>query len=248
MDSGDIVHVAILPPKEIEADRIQKVASVINADLPGTRVILAGKMPRLIAHYSTMEAAELVAQSLRHLGLTAITCRDTELRKPTHSFRAHVLKFHQKGIECWDKAGQPTKMDSTDAFLILTGMVEIREETEVTKTSLKLNLPATLLTGGIPIRRKVTEKTTKISVKTDSFVRVYDKKSSDSDVEIRRLDFDYSCLGTKVAASSLANFNTLVARIRDVFPRAIFDDRLAGDFGIDLPSTTPWGKLISFAG
>lgn len=243
MDSFDIVHVAILPPNTIEVDKIRKVASIIDADLNRARVLLAGKIPRVIAHYGTMQAAELVAQSLRGLGLTAITSTDTELRKPAHNFKAHALKFDQKGIVCWDKAGQSTRMDATDAFLILTGTVETREETEVTKTRMKLNLPATLLTGGVPIRRKVTEKTTGISVKTESFVRVYDKKSSDSSVEIIRYDFDYSCLGSKMAPSSLANFGTLVARIRDALPRAIFDDRLGGNFGINLPSTTPWREV-----
>jgi hypothetical protein len=243
MDNYDIVYVAVLPPNVVETDQIRRVASTIDKDLYRTRLLLAGKIPKIIAHYSTLQAAELTVQSLRGLGITAIMCKDAELRKPSHSFRAHVLQFGQKEIMFRDKSGQFAKMQSIDAFLILPVRMETHEDTEVTRTRMKLNLPATLLTGGIPIRRRVTEKATGTSIHTERFVRVYDKKSSDSNVEIRQYDFDYSCLGPKIAPSSLANFSTLVARIRDAFPQAVFDDRLTGNFGIDLPSTTPWGKI-----
>jgi hypothetical protein len=38
---------------------------------------------------------------------------------------------------------------------------------------------------------------------------------------------NYSFLGAKVAASSSTNFGTVVLGLREVFPQAIFDDRLA---------------------
>jgi hypothetical protein len=38
---------------------------------------------------------------------------------------------------------------------------------------------------------------------------------------------NYSFLGAKVAASSFTNFDTVVLGLREVFPQAIFDNRLA---------------------
>ncbi len=243
MDSHDIVHVAVLPPNIVEADHIRRVASIIDKDLYGTRLLLAGKIPRIIAHYNTLRPAELTVQSLRGLGFTAIACKDAELRKPSHSFRAHILQFSQKEIMFCDRSGQFIKMESIDAFLILVGTMEAYENKEVTRTRMKLNLPATLLIGGIPVRRRVTEKATETSIQTERFVRVYGKKASDDNVEIRQYNFDYSCLGPKIAPSSMANFRTLIARIRDALPQAVFDDRLTGKFGIDLPFTAPWEKI-----
>lgn len=243
MASHDIVHVAVLPPNVVEADDIRIIASIIDKDLYRTRLLLTGKIPRIIAHYSTLQEAELTVRSLRGIGLMAIVCKDEELRKPSHSFKAHVLQFGQKEIMFRDRSGQFTKIESIDAFLILVGMMENREDREVTRKTMKLNLPVTLLLGGIPVQRKVTEKATETSIQTERFVRVYDQKSSDSNVEIRQYDFDYSCLGPKIAPSSLINFCTLIARIRDALPQAVFDDRLVGNFGTDLPSAAPWGKI-----
>jgi hypothetical protein len=243
MYSSDIVHVAVLPPNVVEADQIQRVASIIDKDLYGTRLLLAGKILRIIAHYGTLQAAELTVQKPRDLGLTAIACKDVELRKPSHSFMARILQFGQKEIVFWDKSGRLTRMESIDALLILAGMIETEEDTEVTRTQMKLNLPATLLTGGIPIMRRTTEKTMEKFVKTERFVRVYDKKSSDSNIEIRQYDFDYSCLGPNMAASSVSNFDTLITKIREALPQATFDDRLTGNLRIDLLYTTPWEKV-----
>ena len=63
--------------------------------------------------------------------------------------------------------------------------------------------------------------------------------SPEPSVEILDYDLDYSCLGVKMAASSIANFNAIVTIIRDIFSQAIFDDRLTEPFGVDVPSTTP---------
>ena len=49
---------------------------------------------------------------------------------------------------------------------------------------MELNLPATLLTGGMPIRRKVEEKTREKSIQNEFFVRLYHRQSLEPDVEI----------------------------------------------------------------
>lgn len=243
MDSHNIVHVAVLPPNVVDAEQATRIASIINKSVYSTRLLFAGRIPRIIAHYSTSEQAESTIQKLRHLGITAIACEDAKLRSLSKSFSVYVLKFGEKGISFWDRSSKSIKMEPVDAFLIIRGTMETREDTEVVRSKMKLNLPATLLTGGIPIRRKITEKTVETSTKTEAFVRVYGKKSSDTNIEIKQYEFDYSCLDPPIALSSLANFTGLVTRIRNTFPQAVFDDRLTRDFSVDVPITTPWEKI-----
>jgi hypothetical protein len=243
MDSSDIIHVAVLPPDAAEAECVRKAASIIDKDIYGTRLLLTGKIPKVVAQYSTLQEADSTVQRLRGLGLTVITCADGELRQPSHSFRTHTLNIGNNEITFRDKSGKSTRIEATEAFLILAGKVETRQDTEVKETKTKLNLPATLLTGGIPIRRRVVEKNTVTSIQTECFLRVYDKKSANSSIEVRQYEFDYGCLGIKIAPTSLANFSTLVKRIREAFPQAIFDDRLTGNYGTGLPSSAAWGKV-----
>ena len=239
MAGYEIVHVAIAPPDRLEANLIKKVAALVDKDLYGTRLLLAGKIPRIVAHYNTVQIAELTAQSLKALGLVAIVCKDSELRKSSQSYRAHTLKFGEGEVLFWDKGGKTRRIKSRNVFLLLNGRMQTYTETEVTRTRMKFSLPATVLTGGIPIWRRAEEKTKDLSLQTEYFVRLYDQELPEPSVEILQYDLDYSFLGAKMASSSLANLSTIVAKLRDIFPHAVFDDRLTEPFGVGLPSTTP---------
>jgi hypothetical protein len=239
MAGYDLVYVAIAPPGVLEANLIKKIAAIVNKDLYGTRLVLTGKIPRIIAHCQTMQTAESIAQSLRALGLVAIVCKDSELRKPLESYRAHTLRFGEGEILFQDRGGQVRRMESRNVFLILKGRMENYVETQAMRTKMKFSWPATVLTGGIPIWRKVKEKTKELSLQTQHFVRLYGWTSSEPTVEILQYDVDYSFLGVKMASSSFANFSTVATRLRDIFPQAVFDDKLIKSFRVDAPSATP---------
>lgn len=243
MIEQEIFYVSVVPPQVLEANLVNEAASIINKDLYGTRLLLSGKIPRIIAHFNNMETAEFTAQRLRNLGLKVIVCKDSEVRKPQNSFRAHTLKLEQDPVLFWNTGGQSITIEPKNAFLILSGRIQFSTNTESTETKTKLNLGATLLTGGTPIWSKVTEKTGETSVQTEYFVRLYDHQSSEPIVEIVHNDFDYSFLGEKKSLSSLANFKSLVTNIKLAFPKAIFDERLTELFGLDISYSTPWENV-----
>ncbi len=242
-NSQNTVDVAILPTKGTETNLVQRVSSIIGKDLFGTRLLLAGRVPKIVARHNTLEAAELAAQKLREIGLTTIVCKESELRSEPRVFGAHSLQIGEKEITFSGKSGQSMKMASDNAFLIIQGQVETGETTEVTTKKTKLNVPIPLLTGGIQVRRQVTEKTTETTAQTEHFLRVYDKNTSDSSVEMRQHDFDYSSALPKLASFLDVNFAGLVTRIRDACPLAVFDDRLRGNVGLCLPYITPWENV-----
>ena len=227
MAAQDIVHLAIVPPPALEANLIESVAVIVNKSPYDTRLLLTGTIPRIIARYPGMQAAQSAARSLKDLGLVPIVLNDSELRKPSQIFKALTLEFGEQEILFRDRMGHETRVAATDAFLILVGKMRTYAEEDMTKTEMKLNWGATLLTGGIPIWRRVTQKTSDSAVQTELFARLYDRKSPEFSVELLQHHMNYSFLGAKIAPSSLVNFNAVVARLREVFPQAIFDDRLA---------------------
>jgi hypothetical protein len=233
----DVVHVAVAPPAALEEELVKKVAAVISKNLYETRLRLTGKIPKIIANYDAMQQAESTAQSLRGLSLVVIVFNDSEMRKPWQIFKARNLKFEEQAITFCDRSGQARRMEASEAFLILSGRMQAYTETEVTKTTRKLNVTATLLTGGIPILKKVKVKTINKSFQTESFLRLYQRTSPEPAVEIRQPDFDYSFLGTEMVSSAAANFSIAIRKIREAFPQAIFDDSLIEPFGANMPAT-----------
>jgi len=240
MAGYNIVHVAIAPPDMLEASLVKKVAAIVNKDLYGTRLLLAGKIPRIVANYQTIQIAESVAESLRALGLVAIVCDDSELRKPSSvSFRARSMEPGDGEVIFWDKGGEARIIKVKDVSLILKGTMQTYTEKEAIRTRMKFSLPATVLTGGIPIWRRVKDTTRNLSIQSECFVRLYERMSLEPSVEIFQYDFDYSFLGTKMASSSLANLSTIITELRNTLPQAVFDDRLTEPFAVDLPFTMP---------
>jgi hypothetical protein len=236
----DIVHVAIAPPDTLDESLVEKVAAIINKDLYGTRLLMAGKMPQLVARCQTTQAAELVAQSLRALGLVVVVCDDAELRKSTAvSFSAYTMKLGEGEAIFWDKGGEMRSIRTGSVFMILKGTRQTNIKEETTNTRMKLNIAATLLTGGIPVFRSVKEEPKNQSIQTEYFLRLYDRMSLEPSVEIFQHSFDYSVLGTKMASSSLANLNRLITELKKAFPRAVFDDRLTKPSRVAVPFARP---------
>jgi hypothetical protein len=236
MAEYDVVHVAVAAPAVLDEGLVKKVSEIIGKNLYETRLRLTGRIPKIIANYNTMQLAESTAQSLRGLGLVVIVFGDSELRKPWQTFKSRRLKLEEPAITFYDRNGQAKRMEATEAFLILSGKMEAYTEKETTKTVKKLNVPLTLLSGGIPITKNVKEKTVSKSFQKEKFLRLYGRTSPELAIEIMQLDFDYSFLGTEMVSSAAANFLTATGKIRETFPRAIFDDRLMEPLGANIPA------------
>jgi hypothetical protein len=244
MTGSDVAYVAVAPRGVPGEDLVERVAAIINKDLFGTRALLTGKIPRVVAYYPDLQAAEPIAQRLRSLGLVTLVCLHSELRKPAlNRFRAHTLRLSEPEAVFWDRAHQVKVVDPKSLSLILRGTARIQTEKEATRTRTSLNMTATIMTGGIPVVRKVQETTKTSSIQTEDFVRIYDWTSVEPIVEIFQYDFDYSSLEEKKRLSSLENMNVISTELRKKYPLAIFDNRLTEHFGVDVPFPTPGEEI-----
>ena len=240
MEDLDVIGVAVAPPAVFEASLIEKVAAIFNKDLYGTRLQLSGRIPRIMARYQTAQEAQAIIQSLNALGIVAFMYKDSERHKPPGGrFRAHSLKREEGKVIFRDNRGTERNVQAEDVFLILQGTMQTHSEREITKTKMKLNVPITLLTGGIPVWRRVKEKTRDVAVQSVCFIRLYERSSMDPVIEISQYNFDYSFLGQKMTSSSLLNLSATAAELRVAFPQAAFDDRLAKSFGASIPFASP---------
>ena len=238
MAGYEAVHVVVAAPHIPEPEIIKKAATIVNKDPYQTRLLLSGGLPKFIAHYPDIEEAESTAQKLISLGLVAFVCKNSELRRPSKVFIAQTMEFLEGEVVFRDKVGQTKRIISTDVFLILKGNLQISEGEEITETKSKINWGATLLMGGIPIYHKVKEKSSSGTVREEPIVRLYNQESPESAVQMSQHGMAYSFLGAQLAPSSAANFNTVVAKLQELFPRAIFDDRLTKSSRSDSPSAS----------
>lgn len=231
-----ILHVAVSPRSSLEGEVVKKAQAILGKDPYETRLLLTGAIPKIVAHSGTAREAESVAASLRELGLPAIVLNDSEIRKRSSRFRARAIAFGEREVIFRDHSGVESRLGANDVLLILEGTVQAQMESETTQTKMKFSLGATLLMGGIPVLRSVTEKSKEVSLQSERFVRLYDRLSSEPRVEVLQSRTNYAFLGSALASNSLANFRSAVARLREAFPQAAFDDRLVRVPGAGAPA------------
>jgi len=224
MATDEVFDVAVMAQGRLSADAVREVAAILGKDPYGTRLLLAGKIPKIVAQCQSAASAETLARSLRGLGLLTVVCPDSELHRPPSAiFIAHAFKPGEAEIVFRDRSGAAKTLKSQDVSLIIEGVLSPVVEKEPPREERKLNLPATLLLGGIPVWRRAKESPRNPPAQGEPFVRLYERDSAEPLLEIRRHDFDYSSLGEKMGLSSTANFNTLVGELRRIFPQAVFD-------------------------
>jgi len=230
MVDDEAVHVALAPAENVDTSLVKAVARALKRDSYDTRLVLARRIPTIIASYRGIETAESVARTLTGLGPTVIVCRDSELQRLSPAFTARTLEFGEAHVTFTDSPGQVVTMEPPDVFLILKGTMQISEDAESTSTRMKFSPGATLLTGGIPMWRPVRERTRSTSTHSSSCVRLYQHQPHDPSVEIVQDRMDYSFLGASMASSSAENLDITAARLRERFPQAVYDDRLTRPF------------------
>lgn len=235
---------AVMPPPGTSAALIIGVASLLSQPDYQVRMILAGRLPKIISHYLDEPAAAATIRSLNELGLVAFVVSETDLRQPVApALIAHTMKIEGDQAEFSGRDGRTKIMNQTDTFLLLTGRRTRKTQEPVAETTkMKLNVPATLLTGGLPIMKRVKAAGAEPVRVTEQFIRLYDHASDLPAVEIRQIDLDYSFLGNKMGPTATGNIIVTVTALRQLFSKANFNDSLLSGFvteahsisGIDL--------------
>jgi hypothetical protein len=229
MTRHNIVHVALDPPEMFEASLIKQVAVILNKDAYESRLLLSGKIPQVIAHFDTGEGAQSIVKALKSLGLAAVALNDSELHKTptsTMEFATYNINLGEGEVRFSAKNGAIKTINTKDMFLILYGKMRIPIITKGTRSKMKLSVPATLMTGGIPIWRKSEEGVEDISFQTEYFVRLYGWLTPEPKIEVFESKFNYDFLGARITPSSSTNLRMLVLELKKMFPKAVFDARL----------------------
>ena len=226
----NIFHVVIDPPVSIATELVNRISTILGKNPFDVRMLLSAKLPKIAAHFDSAEKAEAVATSLSAIGITAFTIEDRELHKDhltAAKLVAHSLKIGNGEIIFISRSGIEKIVLQRELFLIIRGRVSIPEVFKETRTSMKFNLPATIMTGGLPVWRKSQETIENTSFYNESFIRLYGHNSPAPLVEILESNFDFSFLADQISPSASKNFDLMVKELRRSFETSFFDIRLA---------------------
>jgi len=218
-------NIAIMPEDRPDAATVRQVAGMINEDEYRTRLLMTGKLPKIIARYQSLQEADSVIKDLIATGLIAFVYEESIADININCMKAKSIEFKPSEIICHGPGHETKSLTTADVFLIIKSNRQIINQKETTTTKHKLSIKKTLITGGIPIFDKVKTTNFTESVSYEMCLRIYDRTSLQ--VELNQNNMDYKFLAQKRGLSSTINFNTTVSEIHNTFPDAIFDDKLS---------------------
>ena len=176
--------------------------------------------------------ANVAVHLLEELKLVAFVVTESELRRPVSpGLIARSIKIESDRVVFMSRDGRIESLDDHDVSLILTGRrTRLVGEVPIETSKMKVNVAATLLTGGVPIMKRVASKTQEPQKMTEQFIRLYRKESDIPAVEIRQFDFDYSFLGEKMSLTATGNIASTVLVLRQAFSSAHFNEAMVSGF------------------
>jgi hypothetical protein len=235
--------VALSPTHNFDDSLLKKAASMLGTDDYNIRLLLAGEMPRIVAQFQAGEQAASFAKELAELGLSAIAGSNLELQQAyPRGFIARAIQPEGKDVIFRGRSGEIMSICRDDALLIMEGLLADGAEKKESQTIKTLNLPVSLLLGGIPVWSKY-RTSADTAGQNAYFLRFYRPTSPEPIIEIRSGDLDYSFLKEKKGLSSTENFKTAVDTLRSLFPQAAYDSRLTRNSRASVSAASPQETL-----
>ncbi len=208
-----------------EGEAAKAVADTLGILLFEARQKIAGGGPRVLATFADAPPAEALAARLSAAGVPALTIDPVSVRSGTPPFPVRRFVLGREALELESSAGDMCRIDyGTIDLLLVANCSAGQTQTTHTTTERKFSLGKTILSGGLPMTKKVTTEETLTSSERDETLWLYAREWGT--VSFNRADLDYSDLGDAMQLTRELNFNRLKTSLRALAPQAGYDDRL----------------------
>lgn len=210
--------------QEATPELVQKLAAVLEVTAFDARQRLIGKGPVVVASFAEPGLARSMQVALRQNGFQAFVVNASTLSKEKPNFVAQRFILEEEGFRVTDANGRQGAIAYPRIRLLLPALrISLATQTS-TVTERKFSMGKTLMAGGVPMTKKVSHKQV---VSTEACEKVlYLCIGERTRVVCPQDGMTYNGLGEEMRPSAELNFNTLVAKLRQRCPAAIYDERL----------------------
>ncbi|HEY6837183.1 MAG TPA: hypothetical protein VI389_00435 [Geobacteraceae bacterium] len=232
--------VAIHGWKEESAELAQALAAALGLTAFEVRQRLIGGGPAVVARFADAHQAEALAATLRRCGVAALVVDVDEVRGRGGRFVVRRFELDAERLFLESVSGESAAIPYGEIELLLLAMGITSQTETATVTERKFSLGATIMTGGIPVMKKVEREEEVRGEEREKALFLY--AGSHPALVFRQSGMSYDGLGPAMKQSRELNFTHLVAELRRLAPRAAYDERLqqrAGQVRVLGPALAP---------
>jgi hypothetical protein len=217
------MHVVVIHGWKAEtAELVQALAGAVGLTAYEARQRMIGGGPAVVASFADQGQARAVAERLNQGGLAALIIDAASLRAGAGHFIVRRFVLGERSLSIESGEGQSAEIPYREIGLILPGTSIVGRSETVTER--KWSVSKTLLSGGIPITKKVERQETVKGEESEKVLYVY--AAGRPQIVFRQSAMTYDGLGAAMKMSRELNFAFLTAELRRLTPDALYDDRL----------------------
>lgn len=206
------------------------IAAALNILVFEARQKITGADPVTIASFAEQNQAEELATKLIHAGIPTLVIETQQLR--SHNRQQHVSRFELGAETLLVKtlSGELLNIDYETINLLLLATCSAGQiETTNTTTQRKFSVGKTLLSGGIPMTKKVKTTETLKSEERDKTLWIYTRSGETLIFTCNVMN--YTGLGDARQMTRELNFTYLLKQLQRLAPQAHYNEQLLTRIG-----------------
>jgi len=224
------MHVVVIHRwQEETTELVQALAVTLRITAYETRQRMIGGGPAVVASFADPQQARTLSAKLNQNGVATLIIDADAVRNKAGRFvvRRFELKEWALRIEAVD--GQCAEIAYGDIDLLIPGTRILGQSETITVTERKFSLGRTILSGGIPLTKKVERLEEVNKEERENVLYLY--AGERPPVVFSQSGMVYDGLGTAMKMSRELNFAYLTSELRRLCPAAGYDDRLLKRLG-----------------
>jgi hypothetical protein len=224
------MHVVVIHGwKEETTELIQALAVTLGITAYEMRQRMIGGGPAVVANFADPQTARNMAEKLNQSGVATLIIDADAVRSKASRFVVRRFEMKERSLRIEASDGQCAEIAYEDIDLLLPGTRIIGQSKTITVTERKLSIGKTLLTGGIPMMKKVERQEEVSTEERDNILYLY--AGERSPVVFSQTGMSYDGLGAAMKLSRELNFSYLKSELRRLCLATGYDDRLLNRLG-----------------
>ena len=239
------MHVVVIHGwQEETAELAQALAAALGITAFEARQRLIGGGPAVVASFADPHQARALAAKLDQGGIAALVVDAAVVRSGAGHFVVRRFELAERSLRIEAVNGQSADIAYGEINLLLPGTRIVGQTESRTVTERKFSLGRTILSGGIPVSKKVAHQEVVTTEERTRFLFLY--AGDRPQVVFSQSGMTYDGFGPAMKMSQELNFTFLTSELRRLSPEAAYDDRLlnrAGQVRILGPAQNPETNL-----
>jgi hypothetical protein len=217
------MHVVVIHGEET-AELAQALSAVLGITVFEARQRLIGGGPAVAASFADPRQAQALAAKLVQGGFATLVVDAAPTRSGTGHFVVRRFELGERSLRIESVDGQSAEIAYGEIDLLLSGTRIAGQTESITVTERKFSLGRTVLSGGLPLTKKVSRQEEVSTEERTKFLFLY--ADNRPQVVLRQSGMTYDGFGAAMKMSRELNFAFLTSELRRLTPEAVYDDRL----------------------